>query len=113
MPRNASATSGPLRYAQDISIGPHVGQADEPAISAADSGQGVRVTVSYTRVLAEDTAESGAKVGMVDQFEMDISFMGDLGDHRLAHARTEGPKPRLSRLSQALAPDSAQPPGTY
>src|ERR1700741_3730154 len=51
-------------------------------ISAADSGQGVRVTVSYTRVLAEDTAESGAKVGMVDQFEMDISFMGDLSEEQ-------------------------------
>jgi putative redox protein len=40
--------------------------------------QGVRVTVPYARVLAEGTVESGAKVRMVDQLEMEISFIGDL-----------------------------------
>ncbi len=39
MPRNVSVTSGPLRYAQSVSIGPHVLQSDEPTdIDGNDAG---------------------------------------------------------------------------
>ncbi len=39
MPRNVSVTSGPLKYAQTISVGPHVFQSDEPSdIGGNDAG---------------------------------------------------------------------------
>ena len=39
MPRNVSVSSGTLRYAQTISIGPHVLHSDEPAdVSGNDMG---------------------------------------------------------------------------
>jgi putative redox protein len=40
--------------------------------------KGVRATVSYARVLAENNPDSESAVGMVDQFEMEISFVGNL-----------------------------------
>jgi putative redox protein len=40
----------------------------------------VRATVSLTRVLAENPTDSGAKVGMVDQLEVELSFTGDLSN---------------------------------
>jgi putative redox protein len=39
MPRNVSVNSGPLRYAQTVSIGPHVFHSDEPAdVGGNDTG---------------------------------------------------------------------------
>jgi putative redox protein len=40
--------------------------------------KGVRATLSYARVLAENPADSGAKIGMVDLLEMEVSLVGDL-----------------------------------
>jgi putative redox protein len=36
MPRNVSVDSGPLRYAQTISVGPHTVQSDEPTDRGGD-----------------------------------------------------------------------------
>jgi putative redox protein len=44
--------------------------------------QGVQIEVSYARVLAEDSSASGAKIAMVDQLEMVISFAGDLSEEQ-------------------------------
>jgi len=42
--------------------------------------QSVRIDVAYEQVLAADNAASGATIGMVDQFEMQISLAGDLSE---------------------------------
>lgn len=42
----------------------------------------VQVSVSYARVPTQDTVESGARVGTVDQFEMEISLIGDLSQEQ-------------------------------
>jgi putative redox protein len=44
--------------------------------------QSVHVDVSYERVLAADSAASGAKIGMVDQLAMQISLSGDLSQEQ-------------------------------
>jgi putative redox protein len=36
MPRNVSVNSGPLKYEQNISVGPHVVQSDEPTVSGGN-----------------------------------------------------------------------------
>jgi putative redox protein len=113
MPRNVSVSSGLVKYAQSISIGPHQLQSDEPSdVGGKDIGpnpqellmaslgacasttvqmyaerhqwplKGVRVTVSQARVMAENLADSGAKIGMVDQLEMEFSFTGDLAEEQ-------------------------------
>jgi|SRR5271170_2285737 len=113
MSRNVSVHSGPLTYAQNISVGPHVFQSDEPTdLGGNDAGpnadellmaalgacanitvqmyaqrkqwplRGVQAALSYARVLAENSAESGAKIGMVDRIEMEISFVGDLSEEQ-------------------------------
>jgi putative redox protein len=39
MPRNVSVSSGPVKYAQNITVGPHVFQSDEPVdIGGNDAG---------------------------------------------------------------------------
>jgi putative redox protein len=42
----------------------------------------VRATLSHARVLAENPADFGAKIEMVDQLEMEISFAGDLSEEQ-------------------------------
>ena len=105
--------SEPLKYPQNITIGPHILQSDEPAeLGGNDAGpnanellmaslgacatitvqmyaernqwplQGVQAALSYSRVFAENTAESGAKIAMVDQIEMEISLTGDLSEEQ-------------------------------
>jgi putative redox protein len=44
---------------------------------------GVHVDVSHARVLAGNDNQSGAKIAMVDQIDIGISFMGDLSDDQL------------------------------
>ncbi|SRR5712692_5402270 len=129
MPRNVSLSSGPLRYAQTVSVGPHAFQSDEPSdVGGNDAGpdphellmaslgvctnitvqmyaqrhqwplQGVHAAVSYARVLAENPADSDAKVGMVDRIEMEISFAGSI---RGATTQTIGDSQQMSHPSHA------------
>jgi putative redox protein len=77
----------------------------------------VRATVSLTRVLAENPTDSGAKIGMVDQLEMELSFIGDLTEeqrNRLFEIANHCPIHRMltSQVqihSQLVTPSS--PPG--
>jgi len=113
--RNVSVKSGPLRYAQTISAGPHVFRSDEASdVGGNDAGpnahelllaslgacanitvqmyaqrhqwplQGVQAAVSYARVLAENPPDSDAKIGMIDQLQVEISFVGDLSEEQQA-----------------------------
>ncbi|WP_158791398.1 OsmC family protein [Granulicella sp. L60] len=113
MSRDVFVKSESQKYAQNITIGPHVLQSDEPVeIGGNDAGpnanellmaslgacatitvqmyaernqwplQRVQAALSYSKVLAENTAESGAKIAMVDQIEMEISLTGDLSDEQ-------------------------------
>jgi putative redox protein len=113
MSRDVFVKSESQKFAQNITIGPHVLQADEPVeIGGNDVGpnanellmaslgacvtitvqmyaernqwplQEVQAALSYSRVLAEDSAESGAKIAMVDQIEMEISFTGNLSEEQ-------------------------------
>jgi putative redox protein len=121
MSRNVSVDSGPLKYTQRVSVGPHVFHSDEPTdVGGNDTGptpqellmaslgacasttiqmyaerhqwalKGVQTTVSYARVLTENPAHCGAKPGMVDRIEIEISFAGNL---------SEGQKQRLLEIS--------------
>ena len=111
MARNVSVSSGPLKYAQVVSVGAHALRADEPVdVGGGDIGpnpeelliaslgvcasitaqmyadrkqwnlQSVHIDVTHGRVLAADDAASGTKIEMIDQFEMQISFAGDLSE---------------------------------
>jgi putative redox protein len=113
MARSVLVQSGRLRYAQNISVGPHLLQADEPSdYGGNDAGlnpyelllaalgcctsmtvrmyaerkqwslHGVQVTLSYTKVHAEDCAECETKFGLVDRIELRISFTGELSDEQ-------------------------------
>jgi putative redox protein len=42
--------------------------------------QGVHVTLSHSKALADNTTGSGAAISMVDQFEIEVSFTGDLSE---------------------------------
>ncbi len=42
--------------------------------------QGVHVGLSYAKIHAEDCADCDTEVRMVDQIEMEISFLGDLSE---------------------------------
>jgi putative redox protein len=129
MPRNVSVNSGPLKYAQNIAVGPHAFQSDEPSdVGGNDAGpnahellmaalgacanitvqmyaqrhqwplQGVHAAVSYARVLAENPADSDAKIGMVERIEIKISFVGDLSEEqqsRLLEIATRCPVHRM------------------
>jgi uncharacterized OsmC-like protein len=44
--------------------------------------EGVRVSLSYEKIHAEDCAECETKVGMVDRVQVAISFEGDLSDEQ-------------------------------
>ena len=110
MARNVSVSSGPLKYAQGVSIGSHVFQADEPVdVGGGDIGPNPQellmaslgaCTSITVQMYAErkqwnlqsvqvdvsyegvlaDNAAPGATIGMVDQLEMRISLAGDLSE---------------------------------
>jgi putative redox protein len=113
MPRSVSVSSGEMKYLQNITIGSHVLQADEPAvIGGKDRGpnsqelllaslascanitlqmyaerhqwplKAVQSTVSYCRVLAANPSDSDVKIGMVDRFELQVSFSGGLSQEQ-------------------------------
>ena len=44
--------------------------------------QSVRIGVCYNRVLSANNITSGAAIGMVDQFEMQIALSGDLSEEQ-------------------------------
>src|ERR1700735_1555613 len=84
MSRNVSVNSGSLRFVQNISVGPHLFQADEPSENGGkDAGP-----EPHDLVLAALGAGAGipvqmyadTKMGMVDGIEMGISFDGDLSE---------------------------------
>ena len=154
MARNVSVSSGPLKYAQAVSVGAHVFQADEPVdVGGDDTGpdphellmaslgacasitvqmyakrkqwnlQGVHIVVAYERVLAADNAASGETIGMVDEFEMQISLAGDLPEDqrdRLFEIATRCPIHRMltsgvkiqSRLSAEATQAGKSPEGS-
>jgi uncharacterized OsmC-like protein len=111
MPRNVYIDSGQSNFAQNISIGPHRLQVDEPSdLGGKDRGptpyellmaalgactcitvrmyaerkqwplEGVHVKLSYARAHAEDSARCDTEVRMIDQVEMEISFVGYLSE---------------------------------
>jgi putative redox protein len=44
--------------------------------------EGVRATLSHTRVLAENPGDSGPKIAMVDELAMEVSFTGELSEEQ-------------------------------
>jgi len=109
MPRNVSVNSGSVRFVQNISVGPHAFQADEPRVyggndAGPDShelllaalGACASITVQMyadrkqwpvegvhvhlSYVKVLAEGQSDAKTGMVDGIEMGISFSGDLSE---------------------------------
>jgi putative redox protein len=113
VPRNVIVKSGPLKYAQNITVGPHRFQADEPTdVGGNDVGpeahelvmaalgacanitvqmyaerkqwplHGVQVALSYARVPAENPADSGAKIGMMDRIDVEVALVGDLSEEQ-------------------------------
>jgi putative redox protein len=44
--------------------------------------RGVRVSLSHSKVHAEDCVECDTKVGLVDRIELRISFIGDLSEEQ-------------------------------
>lgn len=85
--------------------------------------QSVHVDVAYERVLAADNAASAATVGMVDQFEMQISLAGNLSEdqrNRLFEIADHCPIHRMltsgvkiqSRLSAEAAQAGQSPEGS-
>ena len=109
MSRSVNVSDGRLRYVQDILIGPHAIQSDEPDdAGGSDAGpnpyellmaalgscasitvrmyaerkqwplHGVHVSLSWTRVHAEDCLACDGEVGMVDGIQMGLSVSGDL-----------------------------------
>ena len=117
MTRTVVVNSGPSRFGQNISVGPHRLRADEPPdVGGNDEGpnpyelllaalgtctgmtvrlyaerkqwplKGVEVRLAHSRIHAEDCAECETKQGMLDRFDAEIIFTGDLSDeqkHRL------------------------------
>ena len=111
MTRTVRVSSGPLRYAEQISVGPHALHADElsddggkdvgpnpyelllAALGACASItvrmyaerkrwplDGVQVSLSFSRVHAEDCDMCDSEVGLVDRIEAGIAFAGDLSE---------------------------------
>jgi putative redox protein len=109
MARHVSVKSGASGYVQEISVGSHVLQADEPSdLGGSDAGpnpyefllaalgactsmtvrmyaerkkwslDGVRVSLSHSKVHTEDCANCDTEVRKIDQIEMEISLPGNL-----------------------------------
>jgi putative redox protein len=135
MSRNVSVNSGSLRFVQNISVGPHVFQADEPSENGGkDAGpdpfefiltalgacagitvqmyadrkhwplEGVQVFLSYANVLAEDHADFGTTIGMVDGVEMGMSFVGDLSEDQQRRLLEIAGKCPIHRLLSSPVP---------
>jgi putative redox protein len=112
MPRPVIVNSGLLKYAQNISIGPHVLRADEPLDIGGDLGpnpyelllaalgactsmtlrmyaersewplRGVEVRLTHSRIYAEDCATCDTKEGMLDRIDREIHLIGNLSDEQ-------------------------------
>jgi putative redox protein len=111
MTRTVRVSSGPLRYAEEISVGPHVLHADEPneaggkdvgpnpyelllaALGACTSMtvrmyaerkewplEDVQVSLSFSRVHAQDCEMCDTEFAIVDRIEAGISFAGSLSE---------------------------------
>jgi putative redox protein len=107
MPRNVSVNSGSMRFVQDISVGPHAFQADEPSANGGNDagpeshelllaalGACASITVQMyadrkqwplegvhvhlSYVKVPSEGQSDAKTGMTNAIEMGISFSGNL-----------------------------------
>ena len=107
MPRNVSVNSGSVRFVQNISVGPHAFQADEPSANGGNDagpeshelllaalGACASITVQMyadrkqwpvgvvhvhlSYVKVPAEDQPDAKTGTVDEIEMRISFSGDL-----------------------------------
>ena len=107
MPRNVSVNSGPVRFVQNISVGPHAFQADEPTANGGnDAGPESRelllaalgacasitvqmyadrkqwplegVQVHLLYVTVSSEGQSDAKTGTANAIEMGISLSGNL-----------------------------------
>ena len=106
--RNVSVSSGPMKYVQKISVGPHLFQGDKVDIGGNDGSpdsyellmaslgacvhitvqmcaerhhwplKDMQSTVSYARMHAENPRGSDIKAGMLDRIELEICFAGDL-----------------------------------
>ena len=112
MTRKISVTSGPVKYAQSLSVGPHVFSADEPAenggndtrpnsfeILMASLAACANITVQMYaekyqwrlgRVQSEvswvrilaEDPDSDLKTRMMDRLELELSFSGDLSQEQ-------------------------------
>lgn len=109
MPRNVSVNSGSVMFVQNISVGPHAFQADEPSPNGGNDagpeshelllaalGACASITVQMYAHRKQwpvegvhvhlsygkvpSDVQSGAKTGMANAIEMGISFSGDLSD---------------------------------
>ena len=109
MSRNVSVNSGSMKFVQNISVGPHAVQADEPSVyggndAGPDSHElllaALGACASITVQMYADRKQwpvegvhvhlsyakvpaedpSGAKIGMMDGIEMGISFSGDISE---------------------------------
>lgn len=109
MPRNVSVKSGSVTFVQNISVGPHAFQADEPSANGGnDAGPEAHelllaalgacasitvqmyahrkqwplegVHVHLSYARVPSEGQSGSKTGMGNAIEMGISFSGDLSE---------------------------------
>ena len=113
MNRQLRVESGSVNYAQNISIGPHLLHADEPANIGGDAGpnayelllaalgacvsitlqmyaarkrwplHAVRVEVSHEKALANGNRDGEARIEMVDRISVRVSLGGDLSEDQL------------------------------
>src|SRR5260370_5916773 len=111
MSRNVSVNSGSMKFVQNISIGPHAVQADEPSVyggndAGPDSHElllaALGACASITVQMYADRKQwpvegvhvhlsyakvpaedqSGAKIGMMDGIKMGISLSDDLSEYQ-------------------------------
>jgi putative redox protein len=109
MPRNVFVNSGSVTFVQNISVGPHAFQADEPSANGGNDagpeshelllaalGACASITVQMYAHRKQwpvegvhvhlsygrvpSEGQSGAKIGMGNAIEMGISFSGDLSE---------------------------------
>jgi uncharacterized OsmC-like protein len=108
--RSVVVEAGRLRYVQNISVGPHLLQGDEPvSVGGSDVGpnpyelllaalgtctstvriyadrkqwplESVHIELSYARVHADDCTACDKELKLVDGIEMELSFFGELSE---------------------------------
>jgi putative redox protein len=111
MNRPVRVESGAVHYAQNISIGPHLSHADEPADNDAGPNayelllaalgacvsitlqmyaarkhwplHAVRVEVSHEKALADGNRDGEARIEMVDRISVRVSLDGGLSEDQL------------------------------